>query len=461
VQDEVTFKDVSQNANRACRNEGKRGIRSRWGEHGFCIKSMETSKIVVAKGVGAKAMILDMIATGRCFLMSRMITHFRFLLILLEIALFGAPTGSSPVVAAETNRLTITLTGQTMIRSDFRATSPSFGATISPLLQGDVVFTNFESTVAEKGEPNEATPIHGVGVLAPPEALDALMGIGFNLISYSNNHAWDMMAPGILNAVQEADRRNLVHAGSGATLKEAAAPAFLRTSHGTVGFVAQASGLISNGAAATSERPGVNELRVPDATTPNGEDAERILQSIRDAAKKSNLVIVYQHNHVYEKPFMAMFSLHQPERFVPPPWIKDWVHREIDAGADIIVMHGAPVVQGVEIYHDKPIFYDLGNFMFNLDHRDDQVFDESDIWESVVATAVFDGKSLRSIRFRPIVLNKQGHGEEPLFIQTRGMPSPVTGPKAREILENLAKLSQAFNTTVTINGDVGEIKVKE
>jgi len=39
---------------------------------------------------------------------------------------------------------------------------------------------------------------------------------------------------------------------------------------------------------------------------------------------------------------------------------------EVDAGADIIVMHGAPLLHGVEIYHGRPIFYDLGNFIYNL-----------------------------------------------------------------------------------------------
>src|SRR5207237_1286328 len=81
---------------------------------------------------------------------------------------------------------------------------------------------------------------------------------------------------------------------------------------------------------------------------------------------QADLVIMYQHNHIFDKPFGAIFTEELPERLVPPPWIKKWTHEEIDAGADIVVMHGAPVVQGVEIYRGKPIFYDLGNFIFNM-----------------------------------------------------------------------------------------------
>src|SRR5580704_11049069 len=48
--------------------------------------------------------------------------------------------------------ITITLAGQSMIRSDIRATAPAAVPVIQGLLKGDVVFTNFEAAVAEKGE---------------------------------------------------------------------------------------------------------------------------------------------------------------------------------------------------------------------------------------------------------------------------------------------------------------------
>ena len=59
--------------------------------------------------------------------------------------------------------LTITLTGQSMIRSDIRVTAPSAVPIIASLLKGDVIFTNFEGTVAEPGQPNESTPQQGPG----------------------------------------------------------------------------------------------------------------------------------------------------------------------------------------------------------------------------------------------------------------------------------------------------------
>ena len=106
-----------------------------------------------------------------------------------------------------------------MIRSDIRATAPAAVPVIQGMLKGDVVFTNFEAAVAEKGE-----AVHeGRGFLSPPEALDALATFGFNLLSLSGNHAFDLNATGIQNTIRETDRRKIVHAGTGNNLAEATA----------------------------------------------------------------------------------------------------------------------------------------------------------------------------------------------------------------------------------------------
>ncbi|MBZ5660369.1 MAG: CapA family protein [Acidobacteriia bacterium] len=367
----------------------------------------------------------------------------------------------------------IVLTGQSMIRSDIRLYKPGEISTMAPLLKGDVVFTDFEATVAEKGQPNNAAPREG-NSLAPPEAMDALKDMGFNMFSLANNHVWDLRIPGVQNAILEANKRNFTHAGTGNTLEEAAGPGMLRTPKGTVALIAMASGGVRAGAPATMNRPGVNELRVETGNVPSKEDTQRILQSIRDASKHADLVIVYQHNHIYDKDFGMIFSEELPDRLAPPDWIKKWTHAEVDAGADIIVMHGAPLVQGVEIYKGRPIFYDLGNFIFNLPLMEATQLLEPIVWESVIASVEFQGKNLKSITFRPIALNQMGHGQpdseedRPFslpefprpFIATRGLPAPATGEKAHYILERLADSSRPFGTNVVVNGDTAEINLR-
>lgn len=386
---------------------------------------------------------------------------------------------AGPAARAQSNTTTITLTGQSMIRSDMRATAPAEVPVIQGLLKGDAAFTNFEGTVAEKGE-----AVHeGRGFLTPPEALDALTTFGFNLLAFASNHAFDLKVAGIQNTIREAEARKIVHAGTGNNAAEAVAPGYLRTPKGTIALVASASGLITPGGSATAERPGVNELRVEagdreneatvdlpgaPANTPNPEDAQRILGSIREARQHADVVVVYEHNHVFgSHSFSTIFSEGMAERLAPNDWLKKWTHAEIDAGADIVVMHGAPLLHGIEIYRGRPIFYDLGNFIYNVPPTLIYI-DEPMCWESVVAYVEFQGKKLQSISLRPIVLNSIGEGQPDVhseyannqFLDTRGLPTPAIGAKAGYILQRVADESKPFGTAIEIKGEIADIILK-
>jgi poly-gamma-glutamate capsule biosynthesis protein CapA/YwtB (metallophosphatase superfamily) len=385
----------------------------------------------------------------------------------------------------QSSGLTITLAGQSMIRSDLRATAPSAVPVLAALLKGDVKFTNFEGTIAGPDQPNATVPQvrPNGGWLAPPGTLDSLQALGFNLVSLSNNHAWDLRAAGIQNTLRDANKLNLVHAGIGNTWDEAVAPGYLHTPKGTVALIAMASGEVAPGGAATATRPGVNELRVEQGSKGgnivgstadryglplkrNEEDAQRILRSIRNAHNQADLVIAYQHNHIFDKPFGVITSEELPERLAPPDWIKQWTHEEVDAGADIVVMHGAPLLHGVEIYHNRVIFYDLGNYIFNMPPTG--ALDEPIMWESVVAYLEYQGKNLQSITFRPVSLNKIGEGQPDVhdghtnnqFLDTRGLPTAVTGERAGYILQRLADLSRPFGTVIEVKGDSAEVHLK-
>ena len=393
--------------------------------------------------------------------------------------LFAIVCAASAVGQEQSTVITITLAGQSMIRSDIRATAPAAVPVIQGLLKGDVVFTNLEATVAEKGE----TVNEGRGFLTPPEALDALTTCGFNLLSLANNHAFDLKVKGIQNTLRETNSRKIAHAGTGNDLAEAAAPGYLRTPKGTIALIASASGLITPGGSAGADRPGVNEQHIAaggkenEATEdlpgapenlPNREDSQRILQSIREARQHADLVIVYQHNHVFgNHSFWTIFTEGMQERLAPNEWLKKWTHAEVDAGADIVVMHGAPLLHGVEIYKGRPIFYDLGNFIFNVPPVLTNI-EEPMTWESVVAHVQFQGKNLESISFSPITMNYVGRGQPDIhnaytnneFLDTRGLPSPATGARAGYILQRLADESKPFGTTVEVKGDTAEIKLK-
>jgi poly-gamma-glutamate synthesis protein (capsule biosynthesis protein) len=384
---------------------------------------------------------------------------------------------SAPALAQE-KTLSITLVGQSMVRSDLRATAPAEMPIIKSLIQGDVNFTNFEGTIFEDGQ----SVTEGRGFLIPVAALDALKSAGFNLLSLSNNHAFDLKMPGLENTLKAVADRGVAHAGAGKTMAEAAAPGYLHVAGHTVALIASASGLIAPGARATEQGPGINELRIQAGDTlnearddlpakaqnkPNAEDSARILKNIREARAHADLVVVYQHNHVFDnRSFYAVFGEALPERLAPAAWLKTWVHAEIDAGADVVVMHGAPLLHGIEIYKGKPIFYDLGNFIYNLPPAITYI-DEPMNWESVVANVKFDGRKLVSVNLKPIAMNNIGEGVPDVhdehtnnqFLDTRGLPKPASGTQAHDILERLSSLSKPFGTKIAIKGDEGEIEL--
>jgi poly-gamma-glutamate synthesis protein (capsule biosynthesis protein) len=60
-------------------------------------------------------------------------------------------------------------------------------------------------------------------------------------------------------------------------------------------------------------------------------------------------------------------SIHWGNEYLPVPekWRLELAHQLIDVGADIIHGHHPHVLQSEEIYHQKPIYYSLGNFIFD------------------------------------------------------------------------------------------------
>jgi poly-gamma-glutamate synthesis protein (capsule biosynthesis protein) len=149
-------------------------------------------------------------------------------------------------------------------------------------------------------------------------------------------------------------------------------------------------------------------------------DEAEVLKSVRAAKELSDFVIVTIHAH---EP--GNWS-QEPADFLPK-----LAHAAIDAGADEFIGHGPHQLRGIEIYKGKPIFYSLGNFVFQLDlltpvgadlyeqykmdgtTTTDAEFDATwnrlvfgdAIWyQSVVTTSRFEKGKVAEIRLHPIDL---------------------------------------------------------
>lgn len=338
----------------------------------------------------------------------------------------------------------LTVMGQALIQHDLRQ-QPWTGFTELQALFGraDVCFTDLETAIRSRRA--EAPTRQGVFLhTADTTVLDCLKEWGIGVLATANNHAFDLGTGGILGAIDELDKRGLVHAGSGADLDTAAAPAFRATANGAVALVASASGAIREGGAATAARGGVNELRVTgdgEAAVLDAADAARMIDAVRAVAAKADVVIAYHHNH----------ALSNKGRSVPA-WQREFAHRCIDAGAGLFVSHGAPWLLGIELYRRRPIFYDLGSLVFQT-ATEGGAYDAT-AWQSIVAECRFTGGALAEMSLTPVQLNEAPLGGDSA---TRGRPAVARGAEATAILDRLAALSEPFGTRLERNGDTARI----
>ncbi len=338
----------------------------------------------------------------------------------------------------------LNLLGQALIRSDLRGAAwPALAELAAMLARADLCFTDLETAIRSPSA--EAPTRTGVFLhAADPAVLDVLEDLSVRLLATANNHVWDLGGGGIIGMLDELDRRGFAHAGAGADLAAAAAPAYRRTAAGMAALVAAASGAIREGAAASPIRAGVNELRRGSDGRLHAADLARILASIAEATAKADLVLAYHHNHILEAGGRCT-----------PQWQRDFAHRCIDAGAWVYASHGAPQLHGIEIYRGRPIFYDLGNLFFQTATAKGHYADV--VWQSIVAECRFEGGRFCDMTLTPLQLNPRGlagAGD----LTTRGRPSIAKGKGANSILDRLAELSRPFGTALERSGDTAIIR---
>ncbi len=407
-------------------------------------------------------------------------------------------------------QFSINLTGQSLIKHDIRPEGPQEVEAIRGLLtSADVAFTNFEGTIQGR---HGGWPLKGSYFGASdPMVLDALKEIGINSLSLSNNHAFDLGPSGVLSTMEEVEARGFLHAGIGANRLEAGTPGVKEISGRRIALVAMDGGpgpdimYASDADAARPARPGVNRLRLsqritvdqsrflqlqdlrdrigytwidllndsqPDDPIPLVEDHEvaigrtvfrksngfgrdvkvdpldlgRQMSAIADAAEDGCLVIAYLHHHHWASDWYKV-----------PDWVSGVAKQCIDAGAAIFASHGAPVLQPIEIYRGRPIFYSLGNFIFHV-RSENSNWTAPEVWESVVATCVFDAQGhLEAIHLHPVILGGDRRLNDPRLEQ-RLLPERATGKAAVRILQRLADQCAALGTDLHINGDTGIIR---
>jgi poly-gamma-glutamate synthesis protein (capsule biosynthesis protein) len=354
--------------------------------------------------------------------------------------------------------------------------------------------------------------------LGPPEALLDLKYLGFDLYNRANNHTTDYGVEGMRMTNRLLNELQLVHAGSGENLGDASRPGYVETPKGRIAFIGLATSFTPMSRAGDARpdmrgRPGLSALRTEQryeadqqtfetlralaagfagggggppqgaeqirflgatvrrgtenrvVTTVNPADEARILREIRNAAKLADYVVVTSHTH--------------QSGATPPAWLSEFIKKCLDAGAVTYVIHGPHVLRPIEIYKGKPIFYSLGNFVFQNETIDPMPSDHYEVfnlpdtalasdlydarfrggttgfpsspvyYESVIAVPTFRGTQLVDLKLYPIDMGQKAPRSQ------RGTPRLADEATGRSIIERLAKMSEPFGTRIVFENGIG------
>lgn len=423
-------------------------------------------------------------------------------------------------------KITLAATGDAFITRRLPPADARAAGIAALLERCDARFVNFEMTTPG-AEAFAAAQSGGTWARADAGVVPDLKSYGFNLVAWANNHTLDYSYRGLEATRAALEANDLVHAGVGEDLAEADSVRYLECARGRVALVAAASTFHESWMAGEARRdargrPGLNPLRfsttyrvsetrmkqvrelaratginarrevsqsegftAPDAsgtfglgphlsfevgqpegetTRPHAGDLERV----REARRAADVVLVSIHSHE-----MADAK----ER--PAQFLTHFARRCIDEGADAVLGHGPHIVRGIELYGGRPIFYSLGNFIFQNESvpRQPAAFYEKyglgaahdvadayearaaraarglagnpDAWRSIIAHCTWESGDLKQVLLQPIEL---GFG---LPSHAQGWPQ-LSADSA--VLERLCELSHEWGTTIRIENGVGLVE---
>ncbi len=421
--------------------------------------------------------------------------------------------------------------GDSMIR-DHLPNTPEFQKVRDFLKRGDIRFTNLEATIID--DTCFANTYSGGGyIFTEPYVLEDLKELGFNAVSCANNHAMDFSYNGVLNTRKCLKEAGIPCAGSGSSLYEASKPAFINTNNGRVALLCQAAlgGDYVHARAGEphhdfKSRPGINLLRSNKEFLVTPEQMA-VLQEIVDktdmhGAKKKSLEQGYTYGVNPELLDMsgvkfrlsdhngykvnlnqrdlnrmckhingalmncdhAIVSLHchairGGDDFIADYHVQEYAHACIDAGASAVIGHGTHVMQGIEIYKGKPIFYSLANFIYQIKYAtrvpmdicETRGYDPEDVGADAMFRKLAPGSLTANERYYKTMLPyfefEDGKLTKleilPIKVCRSQQPYNMAGvPLAAdpsEIIEQLEYASKPYGTEFEIDGDIIRVKL--
>ena len=230
----------------------------------------------------------------------------------------------------------------------------------------DYSIVNFECPVMTGlGKPIEKI---GPNLSCSHSGVKAIQYSGFNCVTLANNHFRDFGDEGIKNTLQALNEQGISHVGGGMNITEASQILYKDICGQKLAIISCCEHEFS---IATETSAGSNPLNLVQQ-----------YYALREAKAQADRILVIVHGgHEH-------FQL-------PSPRMVETYRFFIDAGADAVVNHHQHCYSGYEVYHEKPIFYGLGNFCF------DNPAKHSGIWTEGYMVSIDFSSTIPSFKIHP------------------------------------------------------------
>jgi poly-gamma-glutamate synthesis protein (capsule biosynthesis protein) len=212
------------------------------------------------------------------------------------------------------------------VREQINANGPEYPfALIKDFLKGnDIVVANAEGSFTNNTSVTLGRKDAPLNFTFDPTILPTLKGLGFTLLGQANNHTLNFGMAGFRQSTSSIEAAGLNWFGD--PRNQEVKPYIAEIGGEKIAFI------------------GYHEFAY--------QGLENVLQAIRDAKNIASFVVVCPH---WGEEYVLNFSLSQQKV----------AHAFVDAGADVVIGAHPHVTQPVEMYEGKPIFYSLGNFIFD------------------------------------------------------------------------------------------------
>jgi len=208
---------------------------------------------------------------------------------------------------------------------------------LKPFLDSSLVVINLEAPFTRAENP--MIPDKTFLFRVDPRYVRVLVAGGVRVAATANNHIMDYGVEGLQETHRVLAEAGIAFVGTGMNAHAARRAAVLDTLGERVAFLAY-SLTLPEAYWATDHRPG----------TAFGHE-QWIREDVQKVRKEASFVVV-------------MFHWGRERWPAPQPYQITLAHAAVEAGADLVIGHHPHVIQPVEIYRGRAIFYSLGNALF-------------------------------------------------------------------------------------------------